>query len=367
MNKPVITQNQPSLTEWFEKLGNARKSALLRQEDNNKSNRLDILNQAIGLPYEKPESFEARELTEMATRFKNILQNRGQELCAIRLVPKIVGLPKLRQRGLSIHDCYYNWFLQQKINPSDYIAEICPHSESLLWSIIFIVNKQLIVGEIVEGLHSQLTHGDLIGTPLQFSFDFQKWHWSESNLEAEKIAKQFMNYLIVPQDKQNDLAAKLNATYSHNFLEGYFEGTVWPNGQYYFIDYNRILPQFFTLDRSLVGKSNHHNNILNGLTVFPGVIRGTAICIAPDEIGKIEFPAGSVLICKNTDVRYLPLMKKAAAILTEQGGLLSHAAIVARELKKPCIVGVKGLLSNIKSNTLIEIDASRGTIMVAQE
>ena len=49
-------------------------------------------------------------------------------------------------------------------------------------------------------------------------------------------------------------------------------------------------------------------------------------------------------------------MKTCAGIITEQGGILSHAAIVARELKKPCVVGVKGVLEKLRDGDEVEIE-----------
>ena len=66
-------------------------------------------------------------------------------------------------------------------------------------------------------------------------------------------------------------------------------------------------------------------------------------------------------------VHYLPIMKKASAILTEFGGLTSHAAIVSRELKKPAVVGISGLISTIKTGDMLEIDAGRGIVKVLEK
>ena len=55
-------------------------------------------------------------------------------------------------------------------------------------------------------------------------------------------------------------------------------------------------------------------------------------------------------------------MRKAKAILTERGGITSHAAIVSRELKIPCIVGIKGLFNNFKDGENVEVDSDQGTV-----
>ena len=60
-------------------------------------------------------------------------------------------------------------------------------------------------------------------------------------------------------------------------------------------------------------------------------------------------------------------MKKAAAIITEVGGLTCHAAIVSRELKIPCIVGARHALTVLRDGELVEVDATHGIVRKVQE
>ena len=78
----------------------------------------------------------------------------------------------------------------------------------------------------------------------------------------------------------------------------------------------------------------------------------------------LKFQEGNILVAPFTNVNYLPVMRKAKAILTETGGLTSHAAIVARELKKPCIVGIKDLIAVLKDGDMVEVDAGKGIVRV---
>ena len=63
-----------------------------------------------------------------------------------------------------------------------------------------------------------------------------------------------------------------------------------------------------------------------------------------------------------TDPRYVPAMKKAAAIVTDEGGITCHAAIVSRELKKPCIIGTKIATKVLKDGDEVEVDAEKGVV-----
>lgn len=87
------------------------------------------------------------------------------------------------------------------------------------------------------------------------------------------------------------------------------------------------------------------------------------VCIIKnvDEDGP-KLQEGDILVAKATDLDMIPLMRKAAAFIIEEGGLTSHAAIVGLELKKSVIVGVKNALNDLKNGQIVTIDGSRGLI-----
>lgn len=78
------------------------------------------------------------------------------------------------------------------------------------------------------------------------------------------------------------------------------------------------------------------------------------------EISK--FKEGNVLVTVYTAPEFVPAMNKAVAIVTDTGGITSHAAIVSRELGKPCIVGAKIAMSALNDGDLVEVDANTGVI-----
>ena len=77
-----------------------------------------------------------------------------------------------------------------------------------------------------------------------------------------------------------------------------------------------------------------------------------------------SFRKGEVLVAFGTCIDFLPAMRLARAIITENGGITSHAAIISRELEIPCIVGVKDALSQYKNGALVEIDAGNKEITI---
>ncbi|MBU0707534.1 hypothetical protein KKG41_04145 [Patescibacteria group bacterium] len=103
------------------------------------------------------------------------------------------------------------------------------------------------------------------------------------------------------------------------------------------------------------------SSTLRGAVASSGIARGRVRVIILDREFS-SFKKGEILVTIQTMVHYVPIMKKSAAILTEFGGLTSHAAIVSRELKKPCIVGIPSLTSVLKTGDKVEIDATKGIV-----
>ena len=102
---------------------------------------------------------------------------------------------------------------------------------------------------------------------------------------------------------------------------------------------------------------------VRGMTAYRGKIAGIArIVSGRAEFGKVK--DGDILIAPCTTPDYLPIMKKARAFITDEGSLTCHAAIVAREMKKPCIVGTKIATRIFKDGDRVEVDADKGTVTV---
>ncbi len=103
--------------------------------------------------------------------------------------------------------------------------------------------------------------------------------------------------------------------------------------------------------------------LVRGLPASPGVAAGVArVIFNPKSQEAMEFKEGDILVTKMTDPDWVPLMKKAAAIITDEGGMTSHAAIVSRELGIPCIVGTGNATKALAGNPEVTVDASRGIV-----
>ena len=77
-----------------------------------------------------------------------------------------------------------------------------------------------------------------------------------------------------------------------------------------------------------------------------------------------SMPDGNILISDTTSPELMLACKKASAILTNQGGMMSHAAIVSRELGIPCIVGLYNVTEFIKDGDTVEVDGEKGIVRV---
>ena len=101
---------------------------------------------------------------------------------------------------------------------------------------------------------------------------------------------------------------------------------------------------------------------LKGIGCCPGqVTQKVRVMKSADEVDSLD---GDILVTSSTDPGWVTLFPTASAIIVERGSLLSHSAIVSRELGIPCIVGVDGLLSTLKTGDLVEMDGSTGHIKV---
>lgn len=106
-----------------------------------------------------------------------------------------------------------------------------------------------------------------------------------------------------------------------------------------------------------------HDKVLYGQVASQGYARGVArIILNQSDFDK--FKEGEILVTSMTRPEYLPIMKIAAAFVTNEGGITCHAAIVARELNKPCVIGTKSATQVIKDGDLIEVRANHGTVRI---
>jgi len=124
-------------------------------------------------------------------------------------------------------------------------------------------------------------------------------------------------------------------------------------------------PVYHANDFYSTGKLEKIEGDLKGIGCCPGRVRGIVkVVMNPEEVNSMD---GCILVTSSTDPGWVTLFPSASAIIVERGSLLSHSAIVSREMGIPCIVGVTGLLKTLRSGDEIEMDGSTGEIKIIHQ
>lgn len=108
---------------------------------------------------------------------------------------------------------------------------------------------------------------------------------------------------------------------------------------------------------------------LHGVSANPGKVWGRARLVQSVDIRQLlkdlkRFKKDDILVTWMTQPNMVPIVRKAAAIIADEGGITSHAAVIAREFKIPCIVGTKTLTKVLKDGDMVEVDADHGVVRI---
>lgn len=133
------------------------------------------------------------------------------------------------------------------------------------------------------------------------------------------------------------------------------------------IDYGFSSPEEFTRFFSSETKKD-----IKGIIANKGVVSGKVKVIPQNYYADFsilrklfeEMNNGDILVAETTSPELMPACSKAGAIITNQGGLLSHAAIVSRELGVPCIIGTGNATEILKDGMRVEVDADNGVVRI---
>lgn len=104
-------------------------------------------------------------------------------------------------------------------------------------------------------------------------------------------------------------------------------------------------------------------SVIPGICASPGKVEGSVkVVLSKDDIDKVS--PSDIMVAIGTDFDLLEIMNMCSGIITEEGGLLSHASVVSRELKKPCLIGVANATKLLKDGDTIVLDATEGKILL---
>ena len=105
--------------------------------------------------------------------------------------------------------------------------------------------------------------------------------------------------------------------------------------------------------------------IIKGVSANKGCVKGIArLILTPQDFDNLK--RGEILVTTMTSVDFIPVMERAAAFVTNEGGITSHASIVAREMNKPCVIGTKIATQILKDGDYIEVDANNGVVKILE-
>jgi pyruvate,water dikinase len=147
------------------------------------------------------------------------------------------------------------------------------------------------------------------------------------------------------------------ATERHN---GCPQDTEWAisNGATYLVQARPIT----TLRHTAAPPSDKHAVLARGLAAAPGMASGKVRVLEnPDEGDRLL--EGEILVAQMTNPDWLPTIRRAAALVTNTGGMTCHAAIVARELSVPCIVGTRTATRDLHDGTTVTVDGTHGRVL----
>jgi len=240
--------------------------------------------------------------------------------------------------------------------------------------------KNVILIEAVWGLGELIVQGEVI--PDLYVVDFKTLKLLEKEIhpqriqlikKGEKTLKTLVPKSKIKKPKLTNSEVKKLAKMAKKIHEHYFfpQDLEWARekGKFYIVQTRPIT----TIEKSSKKQTSHFKPqtsnlkpLLTGIPASPGLGIGPVEKVkSAKEINKVK--KGDILVTPMTSPDFVPAMKLAAAIVTDQGGITSHAAIVSRELGIPCVVGTKNATRKLKDNQLIIVDGREGKVYPAKK
>lgn len=217
---------------------------------------------------------------------------------------------------------------------------------------IDIDGQDIVLLEAVNGLGEKLVSGHV--TPTQIKIPIHNGKLLANDIVVSGV-------LIDGIDKINKLIPYIETLIQRSKNDLDLEWCIDDNDKVWFVQARPITTPVFVQNKS----KNSAIPIVSGTVTAPVFVISEQGAIDGDDVLEQQFknfPDGAILIAKYTESTFVPIMKRASGIITEQGGILSHAAILARELSKPCIVNYPNATTKFKTGDIITMNASTGQV-----
>lgn len=320
------------------------------------------------------EKFVEYFATLTAPIFLSFLQE--EEIALLKIAREVKENPESRGQLLEEHQKSYFWIRNNYVK--DHVESLERFEERLNHFLENDIESKIEEIESLPRVHKnqkedlmeKIELPDEIRTLLEITDDFNAWqderkkgtfwatHYFSILLEEfsgrTKYSLDQLKYAF-PPEMEDILEEKIDPEELNKRFE--YCMIIWIVDHY---DVTTDISLIEKLDR--IGTGEHtHTHELKGFTASRGRAEGKVKIIeSVEEIRKVE--EGDILVAVMTRPDYLPAMKKAAAFVTDEGGITCHAAIVAREMKKPCIIGTKIATKIFKDGDVVEVDAERGIV-----
>jgi phosphohistidine swiveling domain-containing protein len=175
-----------------------------------------------------------------------------------------------------------------------------------------------------------------------------------------KVEEELIPFISVDEISKGIKAVKKMAPVLRRRTKGYVVCSYYGKEyEDFFLDYNLARKKAEEFYNAKYNKSGA--KLIKGVCGNKGLVKGRVKKILYHKDFN-DFKDGDVLVAGMTRVEYISLMKRASAIITDEGGLTCHAAIVSRELGIPCVIGTKIATSVLNDGDVVEVNATEGTV-----
>ena len=290
----------------------------------------------------------------------------------------------LNQAELAEH-CHYLVSLIEKDNtlPERWVEQVMINSDKIFALFKEIANKKIYTRRDYEDLQEYRYRITMANFSIKKVIDFlpddlrEKYLplFTKARLHSEPVYNEADEYLriVVGYLLQNRLSVQALAVLTKEDLTEFFASGNLPSEEILLERYGGCALEYNQTGEVKIYQGEEYKKLMSGIAkqstgqeikgqiAYRGKVTGR-VRVVSDPKNCLDFREGDILVTGMTRPEYLSLMKKSGAFVTDAGGLLSHAAIVARELKKPCIIGTEVATKFLKDGDMVEVDAEKGIV-----
>jgi len=357
-----------SLVNWLRRAGH--KGAVLQDSmayDKGKTARLAKLKELINFPGNEALYIPGDEFTLDNTSIKKL----GFKKYCFRIAPrqKFAGkFEVIKKYGLTVKQIL-NFLRKFNQPPHLYEIRVTRYTDSVKFSAIILVNRTGIVGEAVRGELYHLTYARPLSKGqkiVSFFLDTKSksFLFNSKDLYIKHHIKNILGHLLVKNKNAHKKLVEAGFKLVNNYIAGYYEYVGGDKDGVFTDMNNKEITTNLKIKTNFITTWLNPKSVLSGTPIQSqkGIIIGKAQWVGDNNIET--FIKGNILVCERTTADYLPAMKKAKAIITCNGGIMSHAAIIARELKIPGITAVVQAKQRIHTGNILTLNLKTGQVII---